>query len=57
MCNYNIRVLSIEMVLLSIFFTRIQITEDHQQVFFIHLSLQPLALHLAVKYYFKSFCA
>ena len=30
-CNYNIRV-TIEMVLLSIFFTRIRSTRDHQQI-------------------------
>ena len=40
---------SLEMVLLSIFFTRIRSTEDHQQVFFIHFVAHALALHLAVK--------
>ena len=45
------------MVLLSIFFTRIESTEDHQQiVLYSFLSLHALALHLAVKMYFKSFC-
>ena len=38
------------MVLLSIFFTRIRSTEDHQQVIlYSFLSLHALALHLAVK--------
>ena len=37
------------MVLLSIFFTRIRSTEDHQQMFFIHFVAPCLALHLAVK--------
>ena len=38
------------MVLLSIFFTRIRSTEDHQQiVLYSFLSLHALALHLAVK--------
>ena len=38
------------MVLLSIFFTRNQIQRDHLgRLFFIHLSLHALALHLAVK--------
>ena len=55
--NYNIRVTHIEMVLLSIFFTRIRSTEGSSAdcSLFI-LSLHALALHLAVKYYFKSFC-
>ena len=45
------------MVLLSIFFTRIRSTEGSSAdcSLFI-LSLHALALHLAVKYYFKSFC-
>ena len=48
-CNYNIRVTH-EMVLLSIFFTQINPTEDHQQiVLYSFLSLHALALHLAVK--------
>ena len=49
-CNYNIRVTSIEMVLLSIFFTRIRSTEGSSAdcSLFI-LSLHALALHLAVK--------
>ena len=46
------------MVLLSIFFLH---ESDPRRIisrlFFIHLSLHALALHLAVKYYFKSFCA
>ena len=44
-------------VLLSIFFTRIRSTEGSSAdcSLFI-LSLHALALHLAVKYYFKSFC-
>ena len=48
-CNYNIRVI-IEMVLLSIFFTRIRSTEGSSAdcSLFI-LSLHALALHLAVK--------
>ena len=48
-CNYNIRML-IEMVLLSIFFTRIRSTEGSSAdcSLFI-LSLHALALHLAVK--------
>ena len=37
------------MVLLSIFFTRIRSTEDHQQIVSFILSLHALALHLAVK--------
>ena len=38
------------MVLLSIFFTRIRSTEGSSaELFFIHLSLHALALHLAVK--------
>ena len=37
------------MVLLSIFFTRIRSTEIISRLFFIHLSLHALALHLAVK--------
>ena len=38
------------MVLLSIFFTRIRSTEDHQQIVLLFiLSLHALALHLAVK--------
>ena len=38
------------MVLLSIFFTRIRSTEDHQQIISLFiLSLHALALHLAVK--------
>ena len=49
-CNYNIRVTHIEMVLLSIFFTRIRSTEGSSAdcSLFI-LSLHALALHLAVK--------
>ena len=53
----NIRVTT-EMVLLSIFFTRIRSTEGSSAdcSLFI-LSLHALALHLAVShYYFKSFC-
>ena len=46
--NYNIRVL-IEMVLLSIFFTRIRSTGVISRLFFIHFVLHALALHLAVK--------
>ena len=48
-CNYNIKV-SLEMVLLSIFFTRIRSTEGSSAdcSLFI-LSLHALALHLAVK--------
>ena len=49
-CNYNIRV-TCEMVLLSIFFTRIRSTEGSSSAdcsLFI-LSLHALALHLAVK--------
>ena len=48
-CNYNIRAI-IEMVLLSIFFTRIRSTEGSSAdcSLFI-LSLHALALHLAVK--------
>ena len=42
------------MVLLSIFFTRIRSTEDHQQI--VLYSFYALALHLAVKICFKSFC-
>ena len=37
------------MVLLSIFFTRIRSTEDHQHCSLFILSLYALALHLAVK--------
>ena len=45
------------MVLLSIFFTRIRSTEGSWQiVLYSILSLHALTLHLAVKYYFKSFC-
>ena len=53
--NYNIRVTH-RKVLLSIFFTRIRSTEGSSAdcSLFI-LSLHALALHLAVKYYFKSF--
>ena len=49
-CNYNIRVTHREMVLLSIFFTRIRSTEGSSAdcSLFI-LSLHALALHLAVK--------
>ena len=56
-CNYNMGN-SIEMVLLSIFFTRSDPRRDHQQiVLVIHLSLHALALHLAVKILLlKSFC-
>ena len=46
------------MVLLSIFFTRIESTEGSSaDCSLFVLSLHALALHLAVKYYFKSFCA
>ena len=37
------------MVLLSIFFTRIRSTRDHQQIVFIHFVAPCAALHLAVK--------
>ena len=49
-CNYNIRVTHENMVLLSIFFTRIRSTEGSSAdcSLFI-LSLHALALHLAVK--------
>ena len=55
-CNYNIRVTPGNGVI-SIFFTRIRSTEGSSAdcSLFI-LSLHALALHLAVKYYFKSFC-
>ena len=53
----NIRVTHLEMVLLSIFFTRIRSTEGSSAdcSLFI-LSLHALALHLAVKILAKSFC-
>ena len=44
------------MVLLSIFFLHeSDPRRDHQRVFFIHLSLHALALHLAVKILLPSF--
>ena len=46
-----------EMMLLSIFFTQIRSTEGSSADYSLFiLSLHALALHLAVKYYFKSFC-
>ena len=55
-CNYNIRVTHRNGAIKHIFYTN-QITEGSSAdcSLFI-LSLHALALHLAVKYYFKSFC-
>ena len=55
--NYNIRVTHRNGAMQLVFFTRIRSTEDVSRLFFrFILSLHALALHLAVKYYFKSFC-
>ena len=53
-CNYNIRVTHRNGAIKHIFL-RIRSTEDHQRVFFIHLSLIACSSS-AVKYCFKSFC-
>ena len=53
-CNYNIRQL-IEMVLLLYFLHESDPRRD-QQIALIHFVTHALALHLWLKYYFKSFC-
>ena len=53
--NYNIRVTHRNGAIKHIFYTN-QIRDHQQIVLYSFLSLHALALHLAVKYYFKSFC-
>ena len=53
-CNYNIRYVPIEMVLLSIFFTRIRSTEGSSaDCLYSFCLLHALALHLRLKYCFN----
>ena len=54
-CNYNIRVTHRNGAIKHIFYTD-QIWRDHQQIVLYSFVAPCLALHLAVKYYFKSFC-
>ena len=55
-CNYNIGVTHRNGAIKHIFYES-DPRRDHQQiVLYSFLSLHALALHLAVKYYFKSFC-
>ena len=55
-CNYNIRVTHRNGAIKHIFYES-DPRRDHQQIISLFiLSLHALALHLAVKYYFKSFC-
>ena len=56
-CNYNIRVTHRNGAIKHIFLHRIRSTEGSSlNCSLFILSLHALALHLAVKYYFKSFC-
>ena len=55
-CNYNIRVTHRNGAIKHIFYTNQILSEGSADCSLFILSLHALALHLAVKYYFKSFC-
>ena len=55
-CNYNIRVTHRNGAIKHIFYTNRIHGGIISRLFFIHFVARTLALHLAVKYYFKSFC-